>query len=124
MSIEGQGHFFTIYFPGFVCFVPIRAKISGERLQDHWSSGSLTSQIWQRKIARLNVPLCEKKNIANINCRENVHEDNYLKINNTKIKQLVYKASEGIESSVDPDQTAPSRSSLNWAYTVSSGLYV
>ena len=20
MSIEGQGHFFTIYFPGFVCF--------------------------------------------------------------------------------------------------------
>ena len=22
MSIEGQGHFFPIYFPGFVCFVP------------------------------------------------------------------------------------------------------
>ena len=21
VSIEGQGHFFTIYFPGFVCFV-------------------------------------------------------------------------------------------------------
>ena len=21
MSIEGQGHFFTIYFPGFVCFL-------------------------------------------------------------------------------------------------------
>ena len=21
LSIEGQGHFFTIYFPGFVCFV-------------------------------------------------------------------------------------------------------
>ena len=21
MSIEGQGHFFTIYFPDFVCFV-------------------------------------------------------------------------------------------------------
>ena len=21
MSIEGQGHFFIIYFPGFVCFV-------------------------------------------------------------------------------------------------------
>ena len=33
MSIKGQGHFFTIYFPGFVCFV------SGERVQDHWSSG-------------------------------------------------------------------------------------
>ena len=39
MSIEGQGHFFTIYFPGFVCFVLDLAKISGERLQDHWSSG-------------------------------------------------------------------------------------
>ena len=39
MSIEGQGHFFTIYFPGFVCFVLYKAKISGERLQDHWSFG-------------------------------------------------------------------------------------
>ena len=39
MSIEGQDHFFTIYFPGFVCFVLYLAKISGERLQDHWSSG-------------------------------------------------------------------------------------
>ena len=39
MSIEGQCHFFTIYFPGFVCFVLYLAKISGERLQDHWSSG-------------------------------------------------------------------------------------
>ena len=42
MSIEGQGHFFTIYFPGFVCFVLYLAKISGERLQDHWSSGSFS----------------------------------------------------------------------------------
>ena len=41
MSIEGQGHFFTIYFPGFVCFVFYQAKIVGERLQDHWSSGFL-----------------------------------------------------------------------------------
>ena len=38
MSIEGQGHFFAIYFPGFVCFVLYKATISGERLQDHWSS--------------------------------------------------------------------------------------
>ena len=39
MSIEGQGHFFTIYFPGFyfLCFTNV--KISGERLQDQWSSG-------------------------------------------------------------------------------------
>ena len=39
MSIEGQGHFFTIYFPGFVCFVLYWDKTSGERLQDNWSSG-------------------------------------------------------------------------------------
>ena len=26
-------------FPGFVCFVLYYAKTSGERLQDHWSSG-------------------------------------------------------------------------------------
>ena len=43
MSIEVEGHFFTIYFPGFVCFVLYLAKISGERLQDHWSSGLLLS---------------------------------------------------------------------------------
>ena len=49
MSIEGQGHFFTIYFPGFVCFVLYLAKISGERLQDHWSSGSCCHQTWFRK---------------------------------------------------------------------------
>ena len=40
VSIEGQGHFLTIYFPGFVCFVLYKANISGERLQNHWSSGS------------------------------------------------------------------------------------
>ena len=39
MSIEGQGHCFTIYFPGFVFFVLYKATKSGERLQDHWSSG-------------------------------------------------------------------------------------
>ena len=50
MSIEGQGHFYTIYFPGFVCFVLYEAKISGERLQDHWSSGFMT------KSSRKNVP--------------------------------------------------------------------
>ena len=33
--MEGQGHFFSIYFPAFVCFVFYLAKISGERLQDH-----------------------------------------------------------------------------------------
>ena len=39
LSIEGQGHFFTIYFPGYVCFVLYKAKLSGERLHGHWSSG-------------------------------------------------------------------------------------
>ena len=39
MSVEGQGHFLIIYFPGFVCFVLYKATLSGERLQDHWSSG-------------------------------------------------------------------------------------
>ena len=38
VSIEGQGHFFTIYFPGFVCFVLYWAYLSGERLQEYWSS--------------------------------------------------------------------------------------
>ena len=46
MSIEGQGHFFTIYFPGFVCFVLYLVKISGERLQDHWSSGIVFSSTY------------------------------------------------------------------------------
>ena len=45
MSIEGQGHFLTIYFPGFVCFMLYLAKISGVRLQDHWSSGSLRDEV-------------------------------------------------------------------------------
>ena len=52
MSIEGQGHFFTIYFPGFVCFVLYWAKISGERLQDHWSSGSETIAACDLKVGR------------------------------------------------------------------------
>ena len=59
MSIEGQGHFLTLAKghvhtkiqtgfsqkllcqsePGLICFVLYKAKISGERLQDHWSSG-------------------------------------------------------------------------------------
>ena len=39
MSIEGQGHFFTIYFPGLYVLCFTNVKISGERLQDQWSSG-------------------------------------------------------------------------------------
>ena len=52
MSIDGQGHFFTIYFPGFVCFVLYLAKIAGERLQDHWSSGFsfMESFVFEQKV--------------------------------------------------------------------------
>ena len=50
MSIEGQGHFFTIYFPGFVCFVLYHSKISGERLQDHWSSGYYMSLVVRKPV--------------------------------------------------------------------------
>ena len=53
MIIEGQGHFFTIYFPGCVCFVLYNARISGERLQDHWPSG-LSSL---KKIVNITYPV-------------------------------------------------------------------
>ena len=37
---------------GFVCFVLYKATISGERLQDHWSSGfqnpALLKTVWPR----------------------------------------------------------------------------
>ena len=39
VSIEGQGNFITLFFPGFVCFCLYEAQRSGERLQDHRSSG-------------------------------------------------------------------------------------
>ena len=59
MSIEGQGHFFTIYFPGFVCFVLYWAKISGEHLQDHWSSGLTMFNDETKEIVKYAVFLCE-----------------------------------------------------------------
>ena len=55
MSIEGQGHFFTIYFPGFVCFVLYLDKISGERLQDHWSSGFINGPGHMTKMATMPI---------------------------------------------------------------------
>ena len=39
LAVKVISFIFTIYFPGFVCFVLYLDKISGERLQDHWSSG-------------------------------------------------------------------------------------
>ena len=49
VSIEGQGYFFTIYFPCSVCFVLYLAKISGEGL--HWSSGFHKKRVQMRSIA-------------------------------------------------------------------------
>ena len=43
---------YHIYFPGFVCFVLYKAKISGERLQDQWSSGSETIAASDLKVIR------------------------------------------------------------------------
>ena len=60
MSIEGQGHFFTIYFQGFVCFVLYLAKISGERLQDHWSSGIEEEWFYTLKCMAIGqYPMCD-----------------------------------------------------------------
>ena len=63
MVCEGQGHFFTIYFPGFVCFVLYWAKISVERLLDHWSSGFIF--LCLRKKKKLPKNSCRKRLIIN-----------------------------------------------------------
>ena len=63
MSIEGQGHFFTIYFPGFVCFVLYLAKISGERLQDHWSSGLINYCVVLNQILHESFQVQENENL-------------------------------------------------------------
>ena len=55
LSIEGQGHFFTI---NFQCFVLYKAKKSGERLQDHWSSGYLSVEGISQNRHDSNTPLC------------------------------------------------------------------
>ena len=39
MNIEGQGHFLTLFFQVLYVLCLYMAQISGERLQDHWSSG-------------------------------------------------------------------------------------
>ena len=71
VSIEGQGHFFTIYFPGFVCFVLYLDKISGERLQDHWSSGLYLYYIFTTfKILRsIQVQIQDSNSIHNASIR-------------------------------------------------------
>ena len=55
MSIEGQCHFFTIYFQVLyvLCFTRPR---SGERLQEHWSSGFKTSEPGHKYISTAIFP--------------------------------------------------------------------
>ena len=59
---EGRCHFSTIYFPGFVCFVLYWAKISGERLLDHWSSGFIFPCLSKKEVAKNS---CRKRLIIN-----------------------------------------------------------
>ena len=59
---EGHCHFSTIYFPGFVCFVLYWAKISGERLLDHWSSGFIFPCLSKKEVAKHS---CRKRLIIN-----------------------------------------------------------
>ena len=77
MSFEGQGHLFTIYFPGFVCFVLFLANISGERLQDHWSSGlNYLSEFSERSMALPNqfIPLLNFITVSKkLKCRQEYH---------------------------------------------------
>ena len=86
MSFEGQGHFFTIYFSGFVCFVLYKAKISGEHLQDHWSSGYYYKML--HFIFEHNAVFVRKKPCANINCKERnsltVEKQNHYKERNSQ----------------------------------------
>ena len=70
MSIEGQGHFFTINVPGFVCVVLYLAKISGERLQDHWSSALIVPSV-QTQVFTCCIKFGVKKSVCNI-VEENV----------------------------------------------------
>ena len=39
MRIEGQGHFDLYFYQVLYVLCLCKAKISGERLQDHWYSG-------------------------------------------------------------------------------------
>ena len=45
MSIEGQGHFLTLFFQVLYILCLYEAQISGERLRDHWSSGFIDTDV-------------------------------------------------------------------------------
>ena len=49
-------------FSGFVCFVLYWAKISGERLLDHWSSGFIFPCLSKKEVAKNS---CRKRLIIN-----------------------------------------------------------
>ena len=83
MSIEGQGHSFTIYFPGFVCFVLYLDKISGERLQDHWSSGHIFLLKLYHHVYKTISSLCYRKQLL---CLAEVQRDHSV---NHMIKEII-----------------------------------
>ena len=48
-------------FPGFVCLVLYLANISGERLQDHWSSGYfLVPESFHKNLVQIGKVVSEK----------------------------------------------------------------
>ena len=90
MSIEGQGHFFTICFPCFVCVVLYFAKILGKRLQDHLWFGFTgynmpmikASKIWNKlslspSVILVKRPVCLCLNPPSITCMH-IHVDKYI----------------------------------------------
>ena len=53
MSIEGQGHFFTTYFPGFDCFVLTRPRY---QVSVYRTIGLLVSRMYSLTIhSNLNI---------------------------------------------------------------------
>ena len=58
MSIEGQGHFFTIYFPGFVYFVLPRYQVRVYRTIGPLVVTSVFSSPEPTSIGRGNEKLC------------------------------------------------------------------
>ena len=105
MSIEGQGHFITIYFPDFVGFVLYYAKISGERLQDHWSSGfrlntcielsqNLLCKIYLTLQSYKNINVCSFKSSENIPMKEvgPYGTVSNIKFSSVTLKELATKA--------------------------------
>ena len=68
VSNEGQSHFLTLFFQVLYILCLYEAQISGERLQDHWSSGL------HSKTRFTGLYICSKTyiHVARKNCLEAV----------------------------------------------------